>query len=77
MQEKYKHSPKDVHFIVLHQLLRHKNHSEETSRSQYTAYQKHPRFQRHPIWTILKDGNVSMSKEKVQEKAAIRIAREP
>ena len=38
--------------------------------------QRIERCQHHPIWTILKDGNVAMRKEKVHEKAAIRIARE-
>ena len=52
-------------FIVLHQPKRHKNHAAETSHSQYIAYRKHSRCQHHPIWTISKDGNVAMRKEKV------------
>ncbi len=29
-----------------------KNHVVETFCSQYTAYQKHPKIQRHSIWTV-------------------------
>ena len=68
---------KNVHFIVHHQPQRHKNHAAETFHTQYTAYQKHSRCQHHPIWTISKDGNVAMRKEKAHEKAAKRTAREP
>lgn len=64
-QEKYKYLPKNLHFIVLHQPKRHKNHAAETFHSQYIAYRKHSRCQHHPIWTISKDGNVAMRKEKV------------
>ena len=67
---------KNVHLIVLHKPQRHKNHAAETFHTQYTAYRKHSRCQHHPIWTISKEGNVAMRKEKVHEKAAIRIARE-
>ena len=75
-QGKYKYLPNNVHFIVHHQPQRHKNHAAETSHTQYTAYQKYSRFQHHPIWTISKDGNVAIRKEKVHEKTAMRIARE-
>ena len=36
-QEKYKYLPQNIHFIVLHQPKRHKNHAAETSHSQYIA----------------------------------------
>lgn len=36
-------------FTVYHPPQRHKNNTTETSNAQYTAYQKHPRYQRHPV----------------------------
>lgn len=48
-QEKNKYLPKSVHFTVHNPPQRHKNNTTETSNSQYTAYQKHPRYQRHLV----------------------------